>query len=175
VAGIVLSAGVAWQSVQAGRYIRHLSGALSTLHHNPIDKSSIDAVNGSYDRMKHNVNFHDYYMMWLNSRPDLLARSEKIKDVQPSCEGYCLLGKYYSVNSDGKHAEQAFLTASNMAPTRIRPKFYLWELYVAQGDTTAAIGMAQKILRNPVKTESIYTLRVKGQVKQFLDFCSPNS
>jgi O-antigen ligase len=168
-AGVLLSAAAAWQSVQAGKYIRHLSDALSALHHDATDKSSIDIVERSYGKMKHNVSFHDYYMTWLNSRPDLLAGSEKIKSIQPSCEGYCLLGKYYSVNNDSKLAEQTFLAASNMSPTRIRPKLYLWELYVAQGDTTAAIGMAQKILRSPVKVESIYTLRVKEQMKQFLD------
>jgi lipopolysaccharide biosynthesis regulator YciM len=111
--------------------------------------------------MKHNVSFHDYYMMWLNSRPDLLGSSERIKNIQPSCEGYCLLGKYYSANDDSRLAEQVFRTASNMAPTRIRPKFYLWELYVTQGNIVAAIDMAQKILCSPVKAESIYTLRVK--------------
>ena len=172
--GTLLSVAVAWQSVQAGKYIWHLSGALSALHRNPTDKSSVDAVERSYSRMKHSVNFHDYYMAWLNSRPDLLVSSEKIKNIQPSCEKYCLLGKYYSINNDSKLAEQAFLTASNMSPTRVRPKLYLWELYVARGDTATAIGMAQKILRSPVKVESIYTLRVKEQMKQFLDLSSFN-
>jgi O-antigen ligase len=168
VAGILLLVVVAWQSVQAGKYLRRLSGNLSALHHNPADKSSIDAVSRSYDKMKRNVTFNDCYMMWLNNRPDLLVHSDKIKDVQPSCEGYCLLGKYYSANNDSKHAEHAFLTASNMTPTRIRPKFYLWELYVIQGDTLAAVDIAQKILHSPVKAESLYTLRVKRQMQQFL-------
>ena len=167
-AGVLLLAAVAWQGVEAGMYIRRLSGALSALLHNPTDERSADDVNRSYERMKHNVTFHDCYMVWLNNRPDLLANSESVKNILPSCEGYCLLGKYYSANSDTRLAEQAFLTASNMAPTRIRPKFYLWELYVAQENTAAAVDMAQKILHSPVKAESLYTLRIKGQMRQFL-------
>lgn len=171
-AGLLLLAAAAWQSVQAGAYIRRLSGNLSALHRNPTDKSSIDGVHRSYNKMKRNVTFNDYYMAWLNSRPDLLAHGDNVKDVLPSCEGYCLLGKYYSVNGDSRRAEQAFLTASRMAPTRIRPKLYLWELYVAQGNAAAAIGIAQKMLHSPVKAESIYTLRVKNQMRQFLDLNS---
>ncbi|MDR1024027.1 MAG: hypothetical protein LBL94_12285 [Prevotellaceae bacterium] len=174
IAGVALSAAAAWQSAQAARYIRHLSDTLSTLHHNPADSGSIDIVEHSYTRMRRNTTFCDYYMMWLNSRPDLLARSENIKDVLPSCEGYCMLGKYYSANNSSKHAEHAFSTASNMVPTRVRPKCYLWELYVAQGDTAAAIDIAQKILRSPVKAESVYTLRVKGDMRQFLKNAAPN-
>ena len=56
-----------------------------------------------------------------------------------------------------------------MVPTRIRPKFYLWVLYVEQGGAAAAADVAQKILHSPVKAESIYTLRVKGQMRQFLE------
>ena len=168
-AGVLCSAAVAWQGVREGIYIRRLSGALSELLRNPTNEGSVDAVGRSCERMKHNVAFHDCYMAWLNSRPDLLARSESVKNILPSCEGYCLLGKHYSACGDIRLAEQAFLTAASMAPTRIRPKFYLWVLYVEQGEAAAAADVAQKILHSPVKAESIYTLRVKGQMRQFLE------
>ena len=67
-AGVLWSAAVAWQGVQAGIYIRRLSGALSVLLHNPADERSVDDVNRSHERMKHNVSFLDYYMVWLNNR-----------------------------------------------------------------------------------------------------------
>jgi uncharacterized protein HemY len=85
-----------------------------------------------------------------------------------SCEGYCTLGNYHKKNRHYKQAEDAFRVASNMIPIRIRPQFYLWELYVETGNRAAAVDMAQRILASPVKIESIYTLRVKRQMREYL-------
>jgi hypothetical protein len=54
-----------------------------------------------------------------------------------------------------------------MIPTRIRPKYALWRLYVEKGDTAAARKMAETILNCPLKTESIYTLKVKKEVRMW--------
>jgi len=161
-AAFLLIVVVGIQTVKDGLFVESFSETLPRLYQD----SSTDINEQSYSRMKYNNTFNDYYMTWLGQQP-VLACSPRIKDTQPSCEGYCTLGKYYLEKKDYKQAEHFFRVASNMIPTRIRPKFYLWELYVEEGDTVSAVYMARKALTAPTKIESIYTLRIKRQMREY--------
>jgi O-antigen ligase len=145
--------------------LKRLSGALISLYKNT--SVDMDEIENSYSRMKSNPTFNSYYMAWMASRP-VERYTDRVKDVSPSCEGYYMIGNYYLKTGDPEQAEQAFYTASNMVPTRIRPKYALWKLYVEKGDTAAAKEMAQSILNRPLKIESVYTLRVKKEVRTML-------
>ena len=118
--------------------------------------------------MKSNPTFNSYYTMWLERQP-VERYTDRVKDISPSCEGYYMIGNYYLANGELEQAEQAFYTATNMVPTRIRPKYALYKLYVEKGDTVAARAMAQKILNCPLKVESIYTLKVKKEMRMMLE------
>ena len=107
-------------------------------------------------------------MAWMANQP-VERYTDRVKDVSPSCEGYYMIGNYYLKTGNTEQAEQAFHTASNMVPTRIRPKHALWKLYVEKGDTAAAKEMAQSILNSPLKIESVYTLRVKREMRMMLE------
>ncbi len=146
--------------------LKQLSGELIDLYES--SSRSIDRVEHSYDRMKANPAFNNYYMTWMESQPPEFYTA-KAEDALPSCEAYCMKGNYYLKIGKQEQAEQAFYTASNMVPTRIRPKYSLWKLYIGKEDTVAAREMARKILSCPLKTESIYTLKVKKEVKIMSD------
>ncbi len=56
-----------------------------------------------------------------------------------------------------------------MIPTRIRPNYKLWNLYLLQQDTVNARKMALHILAQRVKVENTFSIKVRGRMKQFLD------
>jgi hypothetical protein len=158
-----------WHAIQTKKHIKKISFSLTELYRNPNAKNHIDIIDHLYDSMKYNLSFSSQYMSWLNSRPDMLINDKRIEDVTPSCEGYCLLGKHYQANNDKEMAEYTFRKASNMVPTRIRPKYYLWELYVMENEVSKAKNIASEILEMPGKVESIYTLRIKSLLKKYLE------
>ena len=146
--------------------LKRLSGALTSLYKDT--SPNMDEVENSYSRMKSNPTFNNYCMAWMANQP-VERYTDRVKDVSPSCEGYYMIGNYYLKTGNTEQAEQAFHTASNMVPTRIRPKHALWKLYVEKGDTAAAKEMAQSILNSPLKIESVYTLRVKREMRMMLE------
>ncbi|GHT74130.1 ligase [Bacteroidia bacterium] len=121
----------------------------------------------SYEKMQYNHTYHYYYMDWLMEQPNS-EHSERIKKILPSCENYCLLAEYFWANKNYEQAETTLRTAANMIPTRLRPKYLLWQLYVETKNTPAALEKAQDILVTPVKIESVYTLKVKAQMRKYL-------
>ena len=118
-----------------------------------------------YEKIKGNINFNDYYATWLVQQSE--TGNERLKDMYPSCETYCLLGSYYVERKDYKLAEYYFQEASFMIPTRLRPKYNLWELYKDTGQSEKALEMANSILTTKLKIESVYTLRMKRRVKGY--------
>jgi hypothetical protein len=151
----------AWRDTTA---LKRLSGALINLRQDMA--LSTDEVEDAYAKMKANSTFNNHYMSWMESLPVELYTAN-VKDVLPSCEGYCMKGKYYLQTGDMEQAEQAFHTATHMVPARIRPKYLLWQFYVEKGDTAAAKKTAQKILDTPVKIESVFTLKVKSEMRKY--------
>ena len=118
-----------------------------------------------YEKMQYNRTYHDYYMDWLIEQP-ISEHSKRIENILPSCENYCLLAEYFSAKKNHEQAETTLRSAIDMIPTRIRPKYQLWQLYVETENVPAAREMAQKIIDTPVKVESIYTLKIKAQLKK---------
>ena len=53
-----------------------------------------------------------------------------------------------------------------MVPTRIRPKYNLWELYKDIGQSEKA----NAILAMKLKIESTYTLRMKRRIKEYYKY-----
>lgn len=151
-------------TIREGLFISRMANSLLALYQKGEDIKESD-----YERMKDNVGFNDYYMAWLIRQFDVEAdANERVKDIQPFCEGYCVLGRYYMMRKDYSKAEYFFNEASYMIPTRIRPRYYLWELNVDKGDIQGAIKMAEDILVMPLKIENTFTLKVKRKMREFI-------
>lgn len=142
-------------------FLRSISCSLSTLY----ERDGADMNHVDYEKIKGNINFNDYYATWLVQQSN--TGNERLKDMYPSCETYCLLGSYYVERKDYKLAEYYFQEASFMIPTRLRPKYNLWELYKDTGQSGKALEMANSILTTKLKIESVYTLRMKRRVKDY--------
>jgi hypothetical protein len=163
-------------------HIRPLSDALIMLSHHPQHRASIGLVeHAASSSMLRNAAFNDGYMVLFQSsmRDDAMRNkppssslhifpSSHLERLLPSCEAYCLLGCRYAARGEGSRADSMFRLASQMIPTRVRPRYYLWERSVAAGDTALATALARQILAAPTKAESLYTLRVKGRMKEYL-------
>jgi len=116
----------------------------------------------------YNINFNTAYLSALCQLPCQLDYWPKIKRICPSSETFCQLGEACECYGQYEQAEQFYRKAANMVPTRIVPNYHLWQLYIKQGYYDQAQAIAQKILSQPVKVETTFTLRIKGQVKQYL-------
>ena len=107
---------------------------------------------------------------------DVLGR--KVRNVEQvdllqklplSCETYCMRGDIYLERKSYGQAEESYKVAAEMIPTRIRPNYKLWNLYLLQQDTVNARKMALHILAQRVKVENTFSIKVRGRMKQFLD------
>lgn len=90
-------------------------------------------------------------------------------DVLPTSELYCSLGDYYLERGDRDAAERAYLTASHMIPTRLRPNYNLWRLYVKDNNPSAAHTMAERIMTMPLKNENSFTIKAKSDVRKYIE------
>lgn len=142
-------------------FIKRISNSLYELY----ERDDADINHIDYEKIKGNINFNDYYATWLVQQSN--TGSERLKDMYPSCETYCLLGSYHVERKNYKLAEYYFKEASFMIPTRLRPKYNLWELYKDTGQSEKSLEMANSILTTKLKIESAYTLRMKRRVRDY--------
>lgn len=76
--------------------------------------------------------------------------------IKISCDPmlYNILGKNYQGLKKYKFAEQNFLLASHIVPSRIYPYYLLSNLYAESGNARKAMLMAQKVLKKEPKVQS---------------------
>ena len=56
-----------------------------------------------------------------------------------------------------------------MVPCRIMPSYMLFKLYVEMKDYTSAYRMAEKILSQPVSITGSMVLRIRNEVKEWMN------
>lgn len=101
--------------------------------------------------------------IWIYAGSGIVHPAEKYAGT-PNCETWCDLGEACESDGDYAQAENYYRTASYMVPTRLRPNYLLWKLYISSGRETEAREMARKILSMPLKVENTFTLRVRDEV-----------
>jgi hypothetical protein len=55
-----------------------------------------------------------------------------------------------------------------MVPTRLRPQYKLWRLYLEKGDTVKAVWTARQALHQPLKVENSFTINAKSELNDYL-------
>ncbi len=103
--------------------------------------------------------------IWIYAGSGIVHPAEKYAGT-PNCETWCDLGEACENDGDYVQAENYYRTASYMVPTRLRPNYLLWKLYIGSGRETEAREMARKILSMPLKVENTFTLRVRDEVRK---------
>lgn len=105
---------------------------------------------------------------------NLVQKYEEMQDTilfcfaLPSCENWCDIGNFYYRTGNMELAEKYFCQATDMIPTRLLPKYYLWKLLNEQNREDEAVKMAKIIMEQPIKVENTTTLRIRQEVKTSL-------
>lgn len=121
-----------------------------------------------YSQLKCNIKYNMIYVGWLARHSVEQKDMSKIEKIVPGSETYCYLGDYYCRIGMNKLAEKSYRTASFMVPTRMRPNYKLWHMYLESGDTINANSMARRILVQPLKVENSFTVNAKSEVRDYL-------
>lgn len=126
----------------------------------PCDNNPRRLFLKSYTDIKSNAIFANV----LHNQHNCIAM-EYTEKLFPTCETWCDIGQMKEENGELSAAERYYKTASYMIPSRVRPKYLLWKLYLNHGRKSEAKKLANTILSQPLKTENTFTLRVKQEIK----------
>ncbi|GHT13934.1 membrane protein [Bacteroidia bacterium] len=86
----------------------------------------------------------------------------------PNIVVYTALGDSYKAQEKSGKAEQAYLRAWYMNPSRFYPKYLLAKLYDETGQAEKAIAIATELLNKEVKIESTAIDEIKAEMKKIL-------
>ena len=81
----------------------------------------------------------------------------------------CDLGDLYRKQKLYREAEKNYKLASDMVPCRIMPNYMLFKLYVEMEDYVNAERIAGKIISQPVSITGSMVLRIRNEVKEWLN------
>lgn len=139
--------------------------------------SSFSQASGQYlkkhlDELKSAPRFLDLYAQYSYQHfpiTESLPILQQTASIIPTSEILCDLGDlYFQQNQIGK-AIECYQLSSNMIPNRIIPRYKLFQLYCNIGDSVQMRITGEKLLYMSIKVESTQTLRIKGEVKRYLN------
>lgn len=129
---------------------------------------ALEFANTYHSQLKSNIKFNMLYAGWLAKHSCKPEDIPKIIEIIPGTETYCWLGDYYRRIGMNEQAEEAYRIASFMVPTRLRPQYKLWRLYLEKGDTVKAVWTARQALHQPLKVENSFTINAKSELNDYL-------
>lgn len=98
-----------------------------------------------------------------------LAVLNDVKKIVPTSELYCDLGDLHLALGDSEMAQKCYQQGGNMIPRRVVPQYKLFNLFRDRKDTLSARLIGKKILSMPVKIEGTRSLRIKADIKHYLE------
>lgn len=165
---IVLCLAICVSAVRIGLIYHDFSAKLAMLP-TEENKNVVSLIDKYHPMLKNNIKFNIIYSKWLTKQTlHSRQRMDQIEAIIPTCENYCLLGDYYREMKRFAEAEESYIVASNMIPTRLRPNYKLWSLYLQIGSTVKAVTVARHIQQQPLKVENSFTINAKSEVKRYL-------
>ena len=81
---------------------------------------------------------------------------------------YTALGDSYKMLRQPKHAEQAYMYAWYMNPSRFYPKYLLAKLYDETGKKEKAIQVAKELLEKDIKIESTAIKEIQEEMRMII-------
>ena len=96
---------------------------------------------------------------------DILQQAEK---YYPNTVVYTALGDSYKKLNKTKQAEQAYLHAWYMNPSRFYPKYLLAKLYDESGQKEKAIAMAEELLNKEIKIQSTAIKEIRDEMNEII-------
>jgi len=81
---------------------------------------------------------------------------------------YNIMGNNYLALKEYKNAEDSYMMAYHIVPSRIYPLYLLAKLLIEKGDNANALGLCRKILEFTPKVHSPAVLEIKAEVKELI-------
>jgi len=117
------------------------------------------------------------YAQYLNKAGEY-AKSNQVlaQAIKISCDPmlYNIIGKNYQSLKNYQLAEQNFLLASHIVPSRIYPYYLLANLYAESGNTQQAQLMAQKVLKKEPKVQSTAVNEMREKMRVLIKKTNKN-
>lgn len=134
---------------------------------------SYDEALPYYVSLKHRFEDNPYFLYNYAAVFTEAKEYEKALKVALECRKYwadydleLLLGDIYREKKDYKQAEEYYMSASYMCPSRFLPLYQLYGLYREMRDDAKLFLTAKKIVKKPAKINSMLIKRIKYQVKK---------
>lgn len=122
-----------------------------------------------YEALKYELNFSLNFSECLNKNKkykEALMVSESVKDIYSDSELFILMGNSHFNIANYLKAEECYLKAGYMAPSRILPKYLLVKLYNMEKDTAKAKAMSKEILNMDIKIKSDSSEAIVNEIKK---------
>ena len=135
-------------------------------------KKGMEAYNKSVRILKNDGLYHFYFGSALALTQQYEASIEHLnmsvlKSSDPNC--YILLGNNYKELKEYEKAEQSYLIAINMIPSKLYPKYLLAKLYIEQHKQEEADKWAKDILNTKEKVSTTAAKEIKEEMNIFLN------
>ena len=134
---------------------------------------SYDEALPYYVSLKHRFEDNPYFLYNYAAVFTEAKEYEKALKVALECRKYwadydleLLLGDIYREKKDYKQAEEYYMSASYMCPSRFLPLYQLYELYKCIGNTEKASELAKILLEKPAKVNSALIRKIRYMVKK---------
>ena len=119
-----------------------------------------------------NGTFHFYYGSALTQKQEYKAGAEELEKAihkfsDPNA--FILLGNNYKELGEFEKAKQAYLTAINMTPSKLYPKYLMAKLLIEQKNYGEAEKWAREILNTKEKVPTTAAKEIKEEMQVFLD------
>lgn len=166
--GALLALSVVLAGLAVGSYaLRQQTNRYTSILMHRYDEPAARFMAGRVDKSPSDLRLNALYLHWIIKYPEMAGESQ-LRRIFPTCENWCDIGDLYAAKGMSDRAETNYKTASLMIPTRLRPNYSLWKLYLSQDRTEQAKAIAGRMLAQPLKVENTFTLRAKAEVRDHL-------
>ena len=171
---------IMYSAVLMGFFLGQVRLGARTQSERSWQEASVLALCHSYDEalpyyvsLKHRFEDNPYFLYNYAAVFTEAKEYEKALKVALECRKYwadydleLLLGDIYREKKDYKQAEEYYMSASYMCPSRFLPLYQLYELYKCIGNTEKASELAKILLEKPAKVNSALIKRIRYMVKK---------
>lgn len=134
--------------------------------------SSVEEDRKAWSFLKHNGDFLTHYGKMLalaGKHKEAVSVLNRALSYTPNTIIYTSLGDVYESLGKIDEAEQAYLKAWYMNPSRFYPKYLLAKLYDENGQIEKAVAIAEELLKKEVKVESTAVEEIQTEMRSILN------
>jgi len=171
----VLSIGLLWVATERIQYIQTAWSDWKNafdLYNMGLYKDCLDDYKKAYPVLKTNGDFLTNYgkaLSMAEKHPEAVIVLHQAAKHYPNTVVYTALGDSYKKLGQTAQAEQAYLHAWHMDPSRFYPKYLLAKLYDETGQHEKAAATAKELLAKEVKIESSAIKEIQEEMRKIID------